>query len=180
MDERFIQLVKKRRSIRSYKSKPVPRDLLERCVEAARFAPSACHTQAWRFIITSQLLKERLARESLGGVVVPNKFASQAPVLVAIAMDLDLITHRIGGALKGMYYHVMDAGIAGEHFILQATELGLGTCWIGWFNSRRVKKILNLPRSWDVIAMITVGYPKEEPPAKERKSIEEISEFRKE
>jgi nitroreductase len=180
MKKGFIQLVRKRRSIRSYKSEPVPRDLLKRCIEAARFAPSTCNTQAWRFIITSHKLKERLARESLGGVVVPNKFASQAPVLVVIAMDLDLITHRIGGTLKGMYYHVLDAGIAGEHFILQATELGLGTCWIGWFNSGRVRRILNLPRSWDVAAMITVGYPDEEPSSKGRKTIGEISEFRTE
>ncbi len=175
----FISLVRKRRSIRRYMTDPVPAEMIKACIEAARFAPTACNTQAWRFIIVEGELKERLADKSLGGIVVPNRWASNAPVFVVIATDLDFITHRLGGSIKGIGYHMIDAGIAGEHFILQATELGLGTCWIGWFNKKAVSKVLELPANWEVTAMITVGFPGEAPPDKRRKSLDEISIFKR-
>ena len=176
---RFIDLVKKRRSVRSYKPDPVPREMIEACLEAARFAPTACDTQSWRFIVVEGELKDRLAEESLGGFVIPNRFASSAPVIVVIATDLDLLTHRIGGKIKGIGYHMIDAGIAGEHFILQAEELGLGTCWIGWFDKKAVKRLLKLPGNWDVSSMIALGFPAARPSTtKKRKTIEEISDFR--
>ena len=174
----FIDLVKKRRSVRHYSSDPVPRDMIEACIEAARYAPTACNTQSWRFIVVEGELKENLVKESLGGVVIPNRWANEAPVIVVIATDLDIVTHRVGGRIKGIDYHLIDAGIAGEHFVLQATELGLGTCWIGWFNKKAVKKMLDLPGRWEVSAMITVGFPTGETTDKKRKSIEEISDFR--
>ena len=175
---KFINLVKKRRSIRRYRPDPVPREMIEACIEAARFAPTACNTQSWRFIVVEGELKERLVKESLGGVIVPNRWASIPPVIVVIAMNLDLVTHRLGGRIKGIGYHLIDAGIAGEHFVLQAAELGLGTCWIGWFNKRAVKKVLDLNPRWDVAAMITLGYPIGDLPDKKRRSAEEISDFR--
>jgi nitroreductase len=109
---------------------------------------------------------------------VPNRFADEAPAIVVIATDMNLVTHRIGGKLKGIDYHLIDAGIAGEHFVLQATELGLGTCWIGWFDKKAVKRLLGLPGGWDVPAMLTVGYPAGEPLEKSRKRIDEVVEFR--
>ena len=177
--KRFIDLVKVRRSIRSYKTDPVPREMIEACLEAVRHSPTACNKQSWRFIIAEGDLRQRIIEESLGGVVVPNRWAVQAPVLVIIAIDRDLVTHRIGAGLKGIDYHLIDAGIAGEHFVLQAAELGLGTCWIGWFDKKGVKRILGLPKNWDVPAMITLGFPETSPGEKQRKTMEEISEFRK-
>ncbi len=175
----FLDLVKKRRSIRRYRSDEVPRELIERCLEAVRYAPTACNTQSWRFIVAEGPLKEELVGESLRGIVVPNRFAAEAPVIVVIAADLDFIAHRLGGAVKGIDYHLIDAGIAGEHFALQAAELGLGTCWIGWFDQKAVKRVLSMPSGWSVCAMLTVGYPAESPGEKKRKTIEEISEFRR-
>ena len=178
MPMQFIELVKMRRSVRRYKDTPVPRQLIEKCVDAARYAPTSCNTQAWRFIATEGPLKDRIASEVLGGIVVPNKWAKTAPVIVVIAVDLDLVTHRIGAKLKGIDYHLIDAGIAGEHFILQATELGLGTCWIGWFDKGKVKKLLRIPRRWDVPAMIVLGYPDDKPVEKYRKGLDEVLDFR--
>ena len=175
----FIDVVKKRRSIRRYKREPVPRELIEKCLEAVRYAPTACNTQSWRFIVVEGELKERLVDESLGGLVVPNRFAAEAPVIVVLAADPDFVTHRLGGTIKGIDYRLIDAGIAGEHFVLQAAELGLGTCWIGWFDQKAVKRILSLPGGWTVSAMITVGYPSEPPAEKKRKKLEELSEFRR-
>jgi len=174
----FIDIVKKRRSIRSYRPDEVPRELIEQCLEAVRYAPTACNTQNWKFIVVEGGVKERLVQESLGGLVVPNRFAAGAPVIVVIAADLDFITHRIGGAIKGIDYHLVDAGIAGEHFVLQAAELGLGTCWLGWFDKKAVKRVLSLPAGWEVCAMLTLGYPAEPPGEKQRKGLREISEFR--
>jgi nitroreductase len=175
---KFIELVKKRRSIRCFKTDPVPQNLITTCIEAARYAPTACNTQRWRFIVVSGDLKDRIVKESLGGIVVPNKWASNAPVIVVVAMDPSLLTHRIGAKLKDIDYIAMDAAIAGEHLILQAVELGLGTCWIGWFNKKAVKKLLSLPGGWDVPAMIAVGFPDEEPGKRMRKPIAEISDLR--
>ncbi len=174
----FLDLVKKRRSTRKYLSNPVPRELIELCIEAATYAPTACNTQSWRFIVVEGDLKRELVEKSLGGFIVPNKFAAGAPVIVVIATDMNLVTHRIGGKLKGIEYHLIDAGIAGEHFVLQATELDLGTCWIGWFDKKAVKRLLGLPAGWDVPAMLTVGYPADEQTEKSRKRVDEVVEFK--
>ncbi|NIM65363.1 MAG: NAD(P)H nitroreductase [Candidatus Latescibacteria bacterium] len=174
----FLDLVKKRHSIRKYKPDPVPREMIEKCLEAARHAPTACNKQSWKFHIVEGELKNRLVEVSLGGVFVPNKWASTVPVIAVIAMNLDLIIHRVGGKVSGVDYHMVDAGIAGEHFVLQATELGLGTCWIGWFNKKAVKKLLDIPAGWDVPAMIGLGFPDEEPIDKNRRHISEISDFK--
>jgi nitroreductase len=174
----FMDLVMKRRSVRDYRADPVPREMIESCVEAARFAPSASNTQGWRFFVVEGELKNRLVKEAMGGVVVPNRFASCAPVIVALAMKLDVVTHRIGAGIKGIDYHLLDAGIAGEHFVLRAAELGLGTCWIGWFDKKAAKRILDIPSKWDVPALITVGFPVEEPKAKGRPLTSEICTFK--
>jgi nitroreductase len=174
----FIDLVKKRRSVRRYRRDPVPRDMVEKCLEAVRYAPTACNTQSWRFVIVEGELKDSLIRESLGGLIVPNRFAAEAPILVVIAADLDFITHRIGGKLKGIEYYLIDAGIAGEHFVLQAVELGLGTCWIGWFDKSAAKRVLSLPAGWEVCSMLALGFPAELPLDKKRKDLREIADFR--
>ncbi len=174
----FMDLVKSRRSIRRFKREEVPREMIEACVEAARYAPSSCHTQAWRFIILAGALKERVVSEVLGGIVVPNRWAATAPVMVVLAVDMNLVTHRIGAKVKGIDYHLLDVGIAGEHFVLQAAELGLGTCWIGWFDKKKLKKLVGIPRHWDVPAMIALGYPDEVPKEKHRKKLGELMEFK--
>jgi nitroreductase len=177
--ERFIDLVRKRRSIRAYRPDSVPREMIESCLEAARFAPSASNNQGWRFIIVEGELKDRLVEAALGGIVVPNRFAARAPVIAVLTMKLDLVTHRIGARIKKIDYHLVDAGIAGEHFVLQAAELGLGTCWIGWFNKKAVRSLLEIPALSDIPALITMGFPAEEPKPRPRRAVSEIATFRK-
>ena len=175
----FIEIARKRRSVRRYRPDPVPRDMIEKCLEAARLAPTACDTQSWRFIVTEGDLKDRIARECLGEQPVPNKWAIQAPVIVVMASARDMVTHRIGAGLKGTRYDLIDAGIAGEHFVLQAAELGLGSCWLGWYRKRKIKRMLGLKAGWEVTALITLGYPESEPGEKARKPLDEIREYRK-
>jgi len=175
---RFIDLVRARRSVRRFTADPVPRELIDRCIEAARLAPSACHRQVWRFIVTEGELKDRIVDECLGDPPVPNRWASAAPVIVVLATAKDVITHTIGARVTGIRYDLVDAGIAGEHFVLQAAELGVGTCWIGWFRKRRLRGILGLPRHWDIPALIAVGHPDGDHAPRKRKPLEEIREFR--
>lgn len=159
----FMELVKVRRSIRSYLDREVPMDLIRKCLRAARYAPTACNRQRIRIIIATGRARDRIVSEALGSLPVRNSWASQAPVIAVFAVDRDILVHRIAAGLKKIQYDFIDVGIAGEHFVLQATELGLGTCWIGWFNRNRAAQILDLPSSWQISAMITLGYPASKP-----------------
>ncbi|MBD3383989.1 hypothetical protein GF407_03595 [candidate division KSB1 bacterium] len=155
----LIQLIKARQSVRRFKAESVDRDLIVQCVEAARLAPSAENAQPWRFIvIDDQEQKSRLAQKAFSGIYRPTRWAEKAPVLVILCAELDLLANRLGKQITGIQYYLIDCGIAGEHFILQAQELGLGTCWIGWFSQKGVKKALNIPSAWRIVSLIAAGY----------------------
>ena len=178
---KFLELADARYSLRDYSSRAVERDVLERCLEAARLAPSACNSQPWRFIVVdSPDLRERLADAAFSGICTMNQFARKAPVLVVIIRETSRYAARLGGKLRGIPYSLIDLGIAGEHFALQAAEEGLGTCWLGWFHERAVKKVLGLNRRERVDILFSVGYPAEgrEQPEKKRKALSEIREYR--
>jgi nitroreductase len=150
-------------------------------VEAARFAPSAENAAPWRFLIIDdpEILKE-VANRAFTGIYAVTRWAAKAPVLVVVLVELNLLTHRIGKQVTGIHYYLIDVGIAGEHFILQAQELGLGTCWIGWFNARGVRKALNIPPRFKPIELIAVGYPdSSELKEKRRKQLHDICWFNK-
>ena len=178
----FLELVKARHSCRKYSSKPVERESILRCLEAARLAPSACNSQPWRFIVVDnpQLKKELVDCTFSGVYAATGAFAKQAPVIVVLIRESSKYIARLGGALRGIQYSLIDLGIVGEHFALQVQEEGLGTCWIGWFNEAGVKKVLGLAKNTKVDALFTVGYPQDANTysPKNRKSISEISEFR--
>ena len=175
----FLELVKKRRSVRKYSAKPVPREVMDRCLEAARLAPSACNSQPWHFIVVDdKKLKDELANKVFSGVYSMNSFAKNAPVLIVVVTERSNYIARLGGYFKGVQYSLIDIGIACEHLILQAEEEGLGTCWLGWFNENAVKKILGLPREKKIDIIISMGYPeKAEAPEKARRSLNEIRRF---
>ncbi len=175
----FQQLVKNRRSIRRYLEKPVEREKILTCIEAARLAPSADNVQPWRFlIIDDPELKSQLAKEVFSGIYYISKFAAKAPVLIMILARLDIIANRIGKQIQNIHFYLIDIGIAGEHLVLQAEELGLGTCWIGWFNSRKARKFLKIPRKYKIVSLMAVGYYEKRPPKeKKRKKLEEIVWF---
>ncbi len=176
-----MDLVKKRRSVRRWKDKKVDRDVLKQCVEAARLAPSAENVQPWRFlIIDDETVKNKLAKHAFTGVYMATRWAAKAPVIVVLLAELDILANRIGKQVTGINYYLLDLGIAGEHFVLQAGELGLGTCWIGWFSSRGVRKALNLPKKYRPVELFAVGYPDVDKfKHKRRRSLEEICRFNK-
>lgn len=175
----FLELVSARYSCRAFAARPVPREALERCCEAARLAPSACNSQPWFFhIVESAALRAKVAEAAFGGAFSMCAFAARAPVLVVVERLPAKLPARVGGWLRGVEYSTIDIGIAGEHFILQATEEGLGTVWLGWFNARKVRKALGLGRGARLDVMIAVGYPAEGAlPTKDRKGLDEIRAY---
>lgn len=175
----FQKIVQERRSIRRYIEKPVERDKILLCLEAARLAPSADNSQPWRFLVLDDLdLKQRFCDEVFSGIYFVSKFAKKAPVLIVILAQLNIIAHRVGKQIQNIHFHLLDIGISGEHIVLQAEELGLGTCWIGWFNTRKARKVLKIPREYKIVSLISMGYYEQKPSKlKKRKELDEIVWF---
>jgi len=175
----FLELVAKRQSTRRYSSRPVPRDVIERCLEAARLAPSACNSQPWTFIVVDgEEQKNRVARAAFGGLHSMNAFAARAPVLIVVVTEKSKYSARLGGLMRGVQYSLIDLGIACEHLVLQAAEDGVGSCWLGWFDEKAVKKELGLPRSARLDVIISLGYPeKDEPRDKVRKPMDDVRRY---
>jgi nitroreductase len=150
--------IKDRRSIRTYKGKRIPTDKLEKLLKAARLAPSAGNEQHWKFIIVeNEKIKNQLVTASNNQAFI----GTASHVIVGI-----------GDPTKK--WHQVDLAIALEHIVLEAVEIGLGTCWIGAFNEDEVNKILKIPQDKKIVALLTVGIPAESPAAKPRKALEEI------
>jgi len=163
-----MEAIARRYSVRDYQDKAVEREKILQIVEAARLAPSTSNVQPWRFIVVEDpRLRDVLVEKGMG-MAIPNRWAKEAPVIIVICAHLDWIVHRLGARVADLQYYLLDIGIAGEHMVLAATELGLGTCWIGWFRAKAIRKILNIPRGWKVVALLTLGYPREEDAAKVR------------
>jgi len=115
---------------------------------------------------------------AFSGPYAMNAFAVQAPVIITVITSRSLYAARMGGFFRGVQFSLIDIGIACEHLSLQATELGLGTCWFGWFNERAVKKHLGLKKDTKIDLMISLGYPVEKTtPSKTRKKIEDICSY---
>ncbi len=158
----FPDLVSKRQSVRKYSSRPVSKPDIEKCLEAARFAPSASNSQPWKFIVVDEPeLRFKVADATVSKGIPVNKFARQAPVLLVIVIERPAFITRMAGKIKHKDFEWTDLGITAEHFCLQATELGLGTCMIGWFDENRIMELLQVPKSKRIGLVITLGYPSE-------------------
>lgn len=159
------QAIKNRYSVRSYKSKEIPEEKLEKVLEAARLAPSGHNAQPWKFIvIDDEEVKKKVASAA------NQPFIAGAPVIIAaVALDpSDVFSSGVQGA-------EVNLAIAVDHMTLAATEEGLGTCWIGAFSQEEVKKILNVPENYKIIALLPIGFPEGSRKSKQRKNLEEIT-----
>ena len=154
------QAIKSRRSIRLYQEKEIEKEKLDKVLEAARLAPSANNRQEWKFIV----VKDKDTRERVADAASGQTFIGQAPiVIVACATESQSIM------TCGQPRYTVDVSIAMSFMILQAQEVGLGTCWIGAFNESSVKEILGIPDDIRVVAITPLGYPIQEPAASQRK-----------
>lgn len=172
----FMNLVNKRFSARRYIDRPVERDKIERCIEAARLAPSACNSQPWFFHIIDDKEMLKAIYGFIAGSIVPiNRFIHNAPVIIAVVTDKANVLSTVGSKVKNREYRYIDTGIAAEHICLKAVEEGLGTCMIGWFDSKGIKKLLKSNK--DIDLLITMGYTDEQPVEKKRKELSSIMQY---
>ncbi len=169
----ILKSIQNRVSVRSYRQEDIEKEKLERCLEAGRLAPSACNAQPWTFIVVDEPeLKDQVARTARAQTLNMNKFAAQAPVIIALVMEPANITSALGSKIKRKHYPLIDIGIAAEHICLQATEEGLGSCMIGWLNEKKAKKLLKVPAGKRIPLLISLGYPNSETSrSKQRKSF---------
>jgi nitroreductase len=161
----FLELAKKRCSVRSFLDIPVEDEKLVKVLDAARLAPSACNNQPLVLIV----LREERSRKALESVYNRAWFYG-APVIIAACCDHRHSWHRSDGKDFGD----IDIAIALDHLILEATNLGLGTCWVGAFKTSEAKKALFLPEYIQPVAFTPLGYPSPEMQNKSRKKIEDI------
>jgi nitroreductase len=160
-----IQAIEKRFSVRKFKVQPIEQDKLNEIFQAARLAPSARNLQPWRLVV----LVDKELREKLTSICKGQTFVSQAPVTIAICCNnTDYIM------TCGHKANIIDGAIIGEHIALQAAELGLGSCWIGAFYQKEMAELINLPKDYEVVALLPIGYPDMDRPIRSLKKITEI------
>lgn len=161
----FYETVRRRRSIRAYLKKPVPDDIFRRIMDAARLAPSAKNLQPWKFIV----IKDDIRKKEIARICKERTWIADASVIIAgVATNPD---YRMG---SGQPSSQIDLAIALTHITLAAASESLGTCWIGSFDLPAAKKYLAIPDEYILVGFMTLGYPAESPPQKDRKSLEEI------
>jgi len=194
------EAIKKRRSIRKFKPNPIPEEKIRLLLESARLAPSGTNTQPWRFIV----VKDDDTKRELQEAAHNQRHIKSAPVIIVCCADLKAFKEfpeRVdelieSGALpertrevfipylkKGMSTVTKDAlmiaaaanvAIAVEHIVLQAVEIGLGTCWVRWYEDNKIKEILDIPKHVEVMALLPVGVPDEEPSQRPRQELNKI------
>ncbi|NIM04757.1 MAG: nitroreductase [Armatimonadetes bacterium] len=166
----FYALVNARYSIRSYKTEPVPEEIIRRILGAARLAPSAANMQPWHFFV----VRDEKTRRGLFSNE-RQAWAAAAPVVLVACSYPDKAWVRSG---DGKNHSDVDIAIAMEHIVLAATEEGLGTCWICAFDPALVRSALGLPGEMEPVAMTPLGYAEAEPLPRKRKSLDEIVTWR--
>lgn len=158
-------LIKNRRSIRRYKTDPVPIELIEEIIDAGRWAPTGGNKQYWKFIVVDDEKVMKMVQR------VSPMFWGEAPAAIFVCLDLTRSTMS-EEARKG---HGNVAGFPSQNIMLAAFALGLGTCAIGGFNKLAIREILDIPKDLDPILLITLGYPDEDPPKKPRRPMSEVA-----
>ncbi|WP_123054146.1 nitroreductase family protein [Clostridium sp. JN-1] len=173
----YFNLIKQRESCRNYTDKTVEKEKLISCIEAARIAPSACNGQPWRFIVVNNREISSKVAKCIQDVVM-NKFTEKCPAFIIVLQEKTDIKARIGGSIKNQDYASVDIGIAVCQLCLAATEQGLSTCIMGWFNEKKLKELLSIPNSKRIRLVISIGYSADKNIRnKVRKSIDEIAKF---
>jgi nitroreductase len=166
-DINLIEGLRTRRSIRSYLDKPVPDDLIEELLDIVRWAPSSSNNQPWRFVVVRDPQKKASLRGGLRDAVIPfSKHIEEAPAVFVAWYTPSIVLKK---------WQLSDVSNAVMYLLLAAHAKGLGTCWIGWFSEERVKKTLNLPKKAVVVAVVTAGYPAENPEPRDRKPLSDIA-----
>ncbi len=163
----IIEIIERRRSVRKYRSDPIPEEVFLRVMEAARLAPSGKNSQPWKFII----VRDPEMRTKLAAASRNQMFIAKAPVTI-VACGFPKLSYQKQG--NYMTSWAIDVSCAIDHLMLTACEEGLGTCWIGAFEEKDVKALLGIPEDVRVLALTPLGFPDETPRTRGRKPLAEI------
>ncbi len=152
----FIDVIKSRKSVRTYSDKPLDDIHLQTILEAGRNAPSFQNRQCWRFVVINDKNKIKYIASNSGIVGKINFFIKNAPILIVACAN-----PAQSGNMNGQNYYLVDTAIALQQMMLTAWNLGIGSCWMAAFNEEKVKSILSIPPKIRIVAMSPFGYPKE-------------------
>lgn len=168
----FYQVIRKRKSIRKYKTDPIPDDVLNRILNAGRMAPSAKNYQPWHFIV----IREPEMKKKVAEACRNQFFMAEAGAIICGCAFEKVAWNRMGNYMPSWTH---DLTIALDHMILAATNEGLGTCWIGAFDEKMVKDVLGIPEDVRVVALTPVGYPAEDAKDRGRLELKDIVSYEK-
>ncbi|MCK5845428.1 MAG: nitroreductase family protein [Victivallales bacterium] len=161
----FYEVLNKRKSVRGYKSDPVPQKALDKMAEALQTAPSACNLQPWSFrFVMNENIKADIRK------CYTASWLAEAPIIIVALANYDDCWKRLEGAPIAE----LDMGIAMEHLVLAAAAEGLGTCWICAYEIEKMNKALNILPPWSAIAISPLGYPNDTQSDKPRKPTKEV------
>ena len=165
----FQELIKGRFSVRNFKNTPVEAEKLNMILDAGRLAPSAVNFQPWHFIVIQQTENLKKIKE-----IYPREWITTAPVVIVACSDHSASWKRRS---DGKDFADVDIAIAVDHMILQATDIGLGTCWVCNFDSKKCSEMFQIPEHIEPVVILPLGYPDVSAPLKKRKSMEEITHW---
>lgn len=174
--ENLLLLAQARQSCRNFDpTRSVEREKLITCLKAACVSPSACNSQPWRYIAVDEETRLSQLAACLQETGM-NRFTEQARAFIVILEGKQNLTAKMGGSIKNQPFSGIDIGISVAHLILAATDLGLGSCVIGWFNERKLKMLLGIPKTRRVRLVVALGYaaPDDVLRPKDRKDFDEI------
>ncbi len=172
----FLELVRHRQSDRAFDAdRSIEPRKLERILEAARLAPSACNAQPYRLIVVDDPeLKNKVADTTSSRVLGMNHFTKQAPVHIIIVEENPNLTSGIGSVVKNKHFPYIDAGIVAEHIALAATDEGIGSCILGWFDEKKLRKLLSIPFHKRILLDVVLGYSTQPLREKKRKEMKKL------
>lgn len=178
-DTDFFDVVFSRQSDRAFdKDRPVEKEKIERILDAARMAPSACNAQPWHFIVVDEPeLRDKVADATSARALGMNHFTKQAPVHILLVEERVNISSGFGGWVKKKDFAQMDLGIAAAHMVLAARAEGLGSCILGWFDEPKMRELLNIPNNKRVWLDVVIGYSTQTLRNKKRKPVEKVVSY---
>lgn len=175
----FLSLARQRQSDRAFDpNRPVEKDKLQRILQAACIAPSACNSQPWHFVVVDDSdLKSKVADATSNRVLGINHFTKQAPVHIIVVEEKPNLSAGFGSWVKDKNFAHLDVGIAAAHIVLAAEDEGLGSCILGWFDEAKMRELLSIPKGKRVLLDVVIGYSTQADRPKKRKESEIVISF---
>jgi nitroreductase len=164
----IFETIKTRRSAREYKPDDVADDLIKRVIDAARWSPSAANAQPVEFVI----VKDGERRKKIANLCGHGAFIADAPVAIVACVDVKRSERKLGGIGRELCIH--DCAASMQNLLLSAHALGLGTCWVGVFNEKKLKELIGIPEHVRIVAITPLGYPEKVPKTPERRELGDI------